>query len=254
MRFYLGAVSPNWLEKTDVPLFLSHRLLQQRRSMPRVTGPWAEDSGGYSELSMFGEWRTSAATYVRNVRRHVDEIGRMEWAAVQDWMCEPWIIEKTGLSVIEHQHRTVLSYLDLTLRAPEIPWAPVIQGWELDDYLRHVEMYARAGVDLTALPTVGVGSVCRRQGTTGAATLLLRLSGLGIRLHGFGLKLGALRQLAPFLQSADSMAWSYTARRVKAKCGAAMATCANHLHYALDWRQYVENGLGTESVQLRLAV
>ena len=35
------------------------------------------------------------------------QIGRMDFAAVQDWMCEPEIVVKTGLSIAEHQRRTV---------------------------------------------------------------------------------------------------------------------------------------------------
>ena len=41
----------------------------------------------------------------------------------------------------------------------------MLQGWELADYLEHIEMYRAAGVDLTEIERVGVGSVCRRQST-----------------------------------------------------------------------------------------
>ncbi len=34
--------------------------------------------------------------------RYRDEIGCLLWAAPQDWMCEPWITAKTGLTVAEH--------------------------------------------------------------------------------------------------------------------------------------------------------
>lgn len=137
--------------------------------------------------------------------------------------------------------------------APEIPWTPVLQGWEEDDYLRHIDMYATSGIDLRSLPVVGIGSVCRRQGTTGAVHLLLRITAEGLRLHGFGLKATALKQLAPFFESADSMAWSYAARREKRRCGNPSSSCANHLHAALEWRDTVLESAGTEPVQLRLA-
>jgi hypothetical protein len=39
-----------------------------------------------------------ADEYAGLVARYAEEIGGMDWAAPQDWMCEPWIIEKTGLS------------------------------------------------------------------------------------------------------------------------------------------------------------
>ncbi len=58
-----------------------------------------------------------------------EECGQLDWAAVQDWVCEPFMLKRTGLSVREHQRRTVASYLDLRSLAPEVPWVPVLQGW-----------------------------------------------------------------------------------------------------------------------------
>jgi hypothetical protein len=97
--------------------------------------------------------------------------------------------------------------------APDLPWVPVLQGWTYGDYLSHVEQFDRAGVDLRALPVVGVGSVCRRQDTGMVERLLHDLHGMGIRCHGFGFKLGGLRRSVKWLESADSMAWSFAARR-----------------------------------------
>jgi hypothetical protein len=242
MNFWLGTHRPNWLELTDVPLFVSHRTLGPRRSLPRARGPWALDSGGFSELTMYGEWRTTPRDYVAAVRRYRDEIGNLSWAAIQDWMCEPWLIAKTGLSVLEHQARTIQSLLDLRMLAPELPWMPVVQGWRGSDYLRHVDAYERHGVTLPRLPLVGIGSVCRRQGTKEGGDIFKLVSWLGIRLHGFGVKLTGLTAYARYLSSADSLAWSYMARRNPGRCPAQSAThknCANCLPYALRWRERV---------------
>ena len=51
------------------------------------------------------------------------------WAAPQDWMCEPAIIAKTGLAVVEHQRRTVTNFLELQALAPDLPFIPVLHGW-----------------------------------------------------------------------------------------------------------------------------
>lgn len=134
--------------------------------------------------------------YASEVRRWRDQVGRMQWAAIQDWMCEPFITEKTGLSVREHQHRTVESYHILSDLAPDAHWMPVIQGWEYDDYFRCVELYALAGVNLAAAPVVGLGSVCRRQATRLAEDVIRDLRAMGIRLHAFGFKLGGLKRAA----------------------------------------------------------
>lgn len=133
----------------------------------------------------------------------------------------------------------------------------MLQGWDVADYLRHAEMYERMGVSLASLPVVGIGSVCRRQGTRGAVDLLVQLSSAGVRLHGFGLKTTAVRALSSFLASSDSMAWSYEAMKKRLKCGVFArqgqpGACANHLHYALEWREFLLQAIGTRAVQLGL--
>lgn len=234
----LGSHVPSWLGTVDVPLFVSRHRLAPRKTFPRALGPWALDSGGFSELSLRGTWTITPKQYVGEVRRFSDEIGKMEWAAAQDWMCEPFILKQTGFSVHEHQRRTVCNYLTLRDMAPEVPWVPVLQGWQHDDYLRHVEMYDRAGVDLPALPIVGLGSVCRRQHTGEVEWLIRQLaSDYGLRLHGFGFKTLGLERVADALTSADSMAWSLAARHDDAMPGCSHANCANCSRYALEWRR-----------------
>lgn len=236
MRFYLGTANAAWLARTEVPLFVSHRTLRGRKSHHRALGPWALDSGAFSELSAFGEWRMTPAEYIRAVNVYADRIGRLQWAAPMDWMCEPHIVEKTGLSVREHQARTIDNYLKLACHGPFIP---VLQGWEVDDYLDHAEQYAAAGVNLYG-PLVGIGSVCRRAGTQEAIRTVSLLAGAGIKLHGFGLKTTAVKVLAPFLASSDSMAWSYRARRGDVQLpGCTHKRCTNCLPWALEWRDHV---------------
>jgi hypothetical protein len=122
--------------------------LAQYRTLPKARCRWALDSGAFSELSQYGRWTVTLEQYVQEVRRYRDEIGKLEWAAPQDWMCEPYIIAKTGLSVVEHQRRTVENYLILKRLAPDLPFIPVVQGWKVADYLRCIAMYQQAGVDL----------------------------------------------------------------------------------------------------------
>jgi hypothetical protein len=111
--FYLGTHQPNWLGHANVPLFVSHRRLANYVNLPRARTSWALDSGGFSEISMYGEWRTDPAEYVTHVDRYDYEIGNLDWAAPQDWMCEPWMVAKTGLSVRVHQERTVSNFVRL---------------------------------------------------------------------------------------------------------------------------------------------
>jgi hypothetical protein len=253
VRFYLGTHEPSWLRRTDVPLFISHRRLARlRRGLPEARGPWALDSGGFTELADHGRWLTSPATYAAAARRYQDEVGRLEWAAPQDWMCEPFMVDKTGLTIADHQARTVASVLELRALAPDVPFAPVLQGWELDDYLRCVDLYADAGVDLAAEPIVGIGSVCRRQATDQITTIVWTLARLGIRLHGFGVKTLGVTAYAHDLRSADSMAWSYNARRHEPLPGCGHSSCANCLRWALRWRGALLERLEDQTRQLSI--
>ncbi len=163
MKFYLGAHHAHWLAKSDVPLFVSRATLAKRKTFPRAKVGWALDSGGFTQLSQHGAWTIPPEQYVEEVRRFQREIGKLEWAAIQDWMCEPHILAKTGKTVAEHQRLTIENYETLLRLAPELPWAPVLQGWTRADYLSHLAQYRLRGHDLAALPVVGIGSVCRQQ-------------------------------------------------------------------------------------------
>jgi hypothetical protein len=200
------------------------------------------DSGGFSELSLYGGWTVSPRDYVAEVRRYADEVGRMEWAAPQDWMCEPAMLAKTGLSVADHQRLTVENLLELRSLAPDLPIIPVLQGWRLADYLRCVDLYAAAGVDLPSEPIVGVGSVCRRQSTTEIEDIVLSLTRLGVNCHGFGVKTKGFRGYAHLLTSADSLAWSTNARMNPplSECShgkEGTGSCASCPRWALRWRE-----------------
>lgn len=237
MKFFLGTHEPSWLDHSIVPLFISHRRLARRVRLPRAKTEWALDSGGFSELTMFGRWRTKPVDYIAAVRRYRDEIKRMAWAAPMDWMCEPFILAKTGLSIDRHQGLTVENVSLLREHAPDVPWIPVLQGWDVESYLRCIKRYADVGIDLGAEPVVGVGSVCRRQGSEEIAEIFSELRQAGIRCHGFGVKTQGLARYAGDLTSADSMAWSYAARRRgEALPGCEHARCQNCYRFAVMWR------------------
>lgn len=234
---------PGWLAKLDLPLFVSHRRLRPYKTLPVARCDWSLDSGGFTELSQHGRWTVTAAEYVAAVRRYATEVGKLQWAAPQDAMCEPWVLAKSrswlGGTVEAHQRWTVNNYLQLRTLAADLPIIPVLQGWQLDDYRRHIDAYAAAGVDLTQVPVVGLGSVCRRQATNEIVAIVRSLAGLGLRLHGFGVKTTGVAQYGALLHSADSMAWSFGGRWVKPCPVDGKASCAHCLHYALQWRDQV---------------
>lgn len=247
---WLGLHHPNWLERTAVPAMVSHRALGIRKRLPRALGQWFQDSSGFTEIDLHGSYQTSAAEYARLSRRRFDEMGNLAHVAIQDWMCEPHMLAKTGLTVAEHQRRTVDSWFDLHELEPELPWVPVLQGWDRDDYLRHAEEWDRRGVDLARAVLVGVGTVCKRQHTLWAARLFRDLADLGLRCHGFGLMVRGVLRARDWLSSADSMAWSLDGRFPQGgRCSRSRdhQRCSGCLDYALLWRRRLLDRLSQRS-------
>ncbi len=259
-RFFLGAPNAAWLHRhPGIPLFVSRRQMPSSKFRPAVTD-WACDSGGFTELQQFGRWTMDSHEYSVLVNRYHRNVGRLLWAAPQDWMCEPIVIHGgvaggqkfvgTGLSVREHQQRTVANFLELDGYC-QVPIIPVIQGFTIDEYHECIEMYAANGVDLTKYPTVGVGSICRRQATQEACDILRSICQRGINIHGFGLKREALRNVLCSLASADSMAWSFNARHAGTTCGKInertgepIKNCANCYHAAVEWYEKTMSLIG----------
>jgi hypothetical protein len=263
--FYLGIHRPNWLANSrfaEVPVFISRRVFLDRRTggyrrtFPEAVGRYAIDSGGFTELQKFGRWSITPAQYVAFLRRAWDETGPFDFAAPMDWMCEPAVINGghfarqqfagTKLPLKWHQRQTVRNFVQLRDLAPDLPIIPVVQGWAEDDYLRCLDMYVSAGVDLAAYPIVGLGSMCRRQNTAEAIDIIDSMIDRGLRnLHGLGFKIEGLRNCWHMLKTADSLSWSKDGRhggpcQHPAEWGnpeVQPQSEANCPTYALRWRQ-----------------
>lgn len=254
-RFLMGG-KPSFLWHTNVPLFIPNQHLMNRADLPGGTGPVWIDSGGFSELQIHGDWTRTPRQYIGDLRWYRDVFGdRLQWAAQQDWMCEDAIIHGgtfnkqrfagTGLSIREHQHRTVGNYIDLRSIDDTLRIIPVIQGRTPADYEHCINLFDRAGINLLKEPTVGIGSVCRIQGTDEASDIVEHAASIlgPNRLHGFGFKLQGLERVGHLGQSFDSHAWSLDGRH-KPGCSfrlprsrKAHLTEANCLRYALAWRE-----------------
>lgn len=238
--FYLGTDRAAWMDG-DVPMMLSMAQLWRRRRPMVVRCPWALDSGAFSEIAKHGRWTISPTEFVDGVRRVLAWPGvAPDFVGQQDWMTEPHVLAQTGMTIDRHQALTVENLIALREIAPDVPWLPTLQGQTVADYLRHVERWHAAGVDLAAEPRVGLGSVCRRESTGEIEAIVLALDGL--RLHGFGCKAGALRRVGYRLASADSYAWSYAGRRRRPcnRPGHGRAKSDGHCRvWAMEWRDRV---------------
>ena len=215
MRFFTGLHQPSDARHFDAAFVSVNRL--RPRVAPMPAREWIMDSGAFTEISTHGRYRTSVADYAAEIRRWATNgSGRLLAAVSQDWMCEPFIVEKTGLSVLEHQRLTIERYDALCAEdCAGVYVMPVLQGFAPDDYARHVAMY---GDRLAHGQWVGVGSVCKRNGAprqVAAVLLAIKTARPDLKLHGFGLKTTALADplVRAQLETADSMAWSFHARK-----------------------------------------
>lgn len=202
-----------------VPILVSYGRLRNAKTLPVATAPWVIDSRGFTELSQHGAWTIDPAAYVADLRRYAAEIGNLAWAAPQDWPASAALLERTGLTEAEHQRRTVASVVELRAAAPDLPVIAVVTGTTVAGYLRHLAMYAAAGVDLRAesLP-IGVGALVGRPAGEVAA-IVRALYDAGLRgLHGFGVKGRVLDDIGGLLASIDSAAWSAAARHQAGPC------------------------------------
>ncbi len=249
MRFYLGTDQPVWLERADRPLFLSWNSVARSRHTARVD--WALDSGGFTQIVRHGSYETDPETYARGVARLLSDVGRLQFAVVQDYPCAPLALEMTSLTVLDHQRLTIESTLDLASIAPELPWAPVLTGITPSDFLRHADAYEKAGVDLGSFETISIGALVGRSFPDQLA-VLTAVDTLGLPYHGLGIKGRTLRATWQLLQSADSMAWSMTARRADGPLCRPDAThqrCKGCLIYAQRWAQKLEDSLQQDTFQ-----
>ena len=68
--FKLGTHVLPHIEKTDVPLFISFRQLRKRKKKKfHQKGSICVDSGGFSELSLFGKWTIQPKEYIDELKR-----------------------------------------------------------------------------------------------------------------------------------------------------------------------------------------
>jgi hypothetical protein len=211
MRFYVGLHQPSSAKHVRRAFVSVHRLM--KRKSPLKVDEWIMDSGAFTTILKHGGYPDSVEAYASEIRRRAKD-GNLIAAVAQDYMCEPHMLLKTGLTVSDHQRLTIERYDKLLACDVGVYVMPVLQGYAPEDYAEHVRQY---GARLSEAAWVGVGSVCKRNGSPGAIEAVLRAILAvrpDLRLHAFGVKSTSLAYAAvrDRLFSADSMAWSFAAR------------------------------------------
>lgn len=213
MQFFVGLHQPSDAQHFDA-CFISVGRLRKRKS-PFKVKKWIMDSQAFSTIFTYGGFPHPPEEYATQIRRWKGN-GELLAAVTQDYMCEPAMLKKTGLTIADHQRLTVERYDALVACNTGVYIMPVLQGYAPADYVAHIKQY---GKRLAKGAWVGVGSICKRNGNVKAIIDVLWAISTArpdLRLHAFGLKLTALanRLVRALLHTADSMAWSFAARRM----------------------------------------
>lgn len=206
--FFVGLHQPHDAAHFERCMVSINRLRRRKSAFP--ASQWMLDSGAFTELKDHGCYRHSVKEYAEQVL-HWCSVGGFQCAVSQDYMCEPFILARTGLTTAEHQRLTIERY-DVLLQCvgPRVPILPVIQGYAPKEYLAHLDQY---GDRLAEGQWVGIGSVCKRNARIDDIEQVLSAvhrARPDLRLHGFGVKTTALASsiVRECLYSADSLAWS----------------------------------------------
>lgn len=214
VKFFIGLHQPADARHFDCACISVRRLWG--RLKPVECDEVLVDSGAFTEINLHHGYRSSVAEYAAELRRlHDLGVVRIAAAVAQDYMCEPFMLAKTGLTIADHQRLTIERYDALVAERLPFPIMPVLQGYAPADYARHVRAYGdRLGFGMW----VGVGSVCKRNGAPEQVVAVLAAIHAvrpDLRLHGFGVKQTALTHpgVRALLYSVDSMAWSFAARK-----------------------------------------
>lgn len=213
MNFYVGLHQPSDAHRFQRCCIHIARLETRRK--PLGCEEVLIDSQAFMKLKLHGCYPEPPEAYARKVERAAQLAARVT-AVTEDYMCEPFVLAHTGLTLADHQRLTIERYDAIRAALdPSIYLMPVLQGYHPREYADHIRQY---GARLGTGAWVGVGSVCKRNNdpsTIRAVLLAIKQERPDLRLHGFGIKITALASptVRQLLDTADSLAWSYNARR-----------------------------------------
>jgi hypothetical protein len=254
MKFYIGVWNTKLAQ--HAPFFImSYRQLRKVTKFS-VNKQWIMDSGAFQELYINGKYTYDINDYLEYVKKFNPTV-----FVNMDYMCEPLMLRRINSTVRKNQLLTIDNHIKIKDKLDKenikSKFMGVIQGWELNDYLEHIDDYKSYGL---MEEYMGIGSVCRRTKLDNITSIIKSIKKKlpNVKLHGFGVKLHVF-QLCPqtikMLYSSDSSAWSYSGRKHPLKEFKNLRckidnkpciyprnkNCANCYQYMLYWYEKVVN-------------
>ena len=206
--------------------------LFRRPKLPEYIPKVAADSGGFVASRRASDYAFVAIQYVEWLCSFAPR-----WAATMDFPVEPELAATAWLSASSRsaQPKWRAFFWD---QFPDVvwPWVPTVQGWDVDDYVRHAEdlrplvmdmqreynpwSWDREDLAADALAAqkadafrVGIGTLCRRTSARLVHQIVQAVVEVlpGVPLHLWGIKVSTLQSvlaLPPQVVSVDSAAWN----------------------------------------------
>lgn len=216
--FYLSVASGTQrkvAESLNYPYVLVNFMTKNNKP-PRCAKVLFVDSGGFSSSFICNGYNKSDREYLYFVKKT-----KAKYFALRDYPCEPQILRKYNVTVKDQILRTLDNHIklldlleDYLLKAKPVP---VLQGWEVEDYLFCIDLFREHGLVGNGFDYIAIGSLCRKNTTTQIKKIILTIRKElkdSIKLHCFGTKISVLNDLAVWkaVYSVDSMAWDFNAR------------------------------------------
>lgn len=233
-RFSASAVGAGAALLVSANAFFKHKRKEFRYPAPDLFhgADVALDSAGFVAMFRYGGYPWTVEQYIGLAASYP-----WAWYASMDFCCEPQIAPDRA-EVRRRVQRTIdtLAVVRAAAAAEGIKSPmPVLQGWLPSDYEWCVKNTPRMP-DL-----VGVGSICRRplNGSAGVLAVLDRLDKVlppHVRLHLFGVKGSVAVAINghPRVESLDSMAWDFRARKVAHEKGISN-TVEHRAQHLVSW-------------------
>lgn len=187
-EYYVGTDRFSKADRRNAMISANALVKDKPRKYPITVDRWIMDSGAFSQITQYGDFVMSPEEYIR-LACHFQWCGDLQCIVTQDYMCEPDVLQSLKdigkrASVRIHQKKTVERFIELRKLARKyklrVPVMPVLQGWEVEDYIDHWRMYqnyfrfeylipcpgfAGQGGGTPSdpyFPWVGIGSTCKR--------------------------------------------------------------------------------------------